>query len=92
IFFRAPTFAHATLMLSRIGHLTFTHDNVSLKVILVLLLAVVLHAVPKRWEDILRDRFALTPSWVQGVLLAMAAFGIHLVAGAKAEPFVYGQF
>jgi hypothetical protein len=29
---------------------------------------------------------------VQGALLAAAAYGLHLAAGAKAEPFVYGQF
>jgi hypothetical protein len=40
----------------------------------------------------LRDRFVVTPSLVQGILLAAAAYGVHLAAGAKAEPFVYGQF
>lgn len=92
IFFRAPTFAHASLMLSRLARLTFTAEKISLQVVLVLALAALLHVVPRRWESVLRDRFALTPSWVQGVLLAFAAFGIHLVAGAKSEPFVYGQF
>jgi alginate O-acetyltransferase complex protein AlgI len=92
IFFRAPTFAHATLMLSRIGHLTAGTENISAKVIAALLVAGVVHFIPRRWENILRDRFVVTPSLVQGILLAAAAYGVHLAAGAKAEPFVYGQF
>jgi alginate O-acetyltransferase complex protein AlgI len=92
IFFRAPTFSHASLMLSRIAQLSANTENISAKVILVLLLALVIHFVPRRWENILRDRFVLTPSVVQGILLAVAAYGVHLAAGAKAEPFVYGQF
>jgi alginate O-acetyltransferase complex protein AlgI len=92
IFFRAPTFAHASLMLSRIAQFSTSAENISAKVVFVLLLALVIHFVPRRWENILRDRFVLTPSLVQGILLAVAAYGVHLAAGAKAEPFVYGQF
>jgi hypothetical protein len=40
----------------------------------------------------LRERFVKTPAVVQGIVLAAAACGIHLAAGAKTEPFVYGQF
>ncbi len=92
IFFRAPTFAHATLMLSRIARLTTSTENISAKVVLMLLIAGAAHFIPRRWESQLRDRFVLTPSLVQGILLAAAAYGVHLAAGAKAEPFVYGQF
>lgn len=92
IFFRAPTFAHASLMVSRIAHLSTGAENISAKVILVLLFACAIHFVPRRWENMLRDRFVLTPSYVQGIVLAVAAYGVHLAAGAKAEPFVYGQF
>jgi D-alanyl-lipoteichoic acid acyltransferase DltB (MBOAT superfamily) len=92
IFFRAPSFAHATLMLSRIARLTTSTENISAKVVLMLLVAGAVHFIPRRWESALRDRFVLTPSLVQGILLAVAAYGVHLAAGAKAEPFVYGQF
>jgi alginate O-acetyltransferase complex protein AlgI len=92
IFFRAPSFAHATLMLSRIARLTFATENISAKVVVMLVVAMLVHFIPRDWENRLRDRFALTPSLVQGILLAAAAYGVHLAAGAKAEPFVYGQF
>lgn len=92
IFFKAPTFAHATLMLSRLGRFSFGSDNVSTKMLVVLVAAMLLHLVPKGWENRLRDQFVLSPFWVRGLVLAVAAFGVHLAAGAKAEPFVYGQF
>jgi alginate O-acetyltransferase complex protein AlgI len=92
IFFRAPSFAHAGLMLSRIARLSHGIENISAKVVVMLLVAMTLHFVPRDWENRLRDRFVLTPSLVQGILLAAAAYGVHLAAGAKAEPFVYGQF
>jgi hypothetical protein len=92
IFFRAPTFAHAMVMIERIGALAGGVVNLAPKVVLVLAVGLVAHFVPKRWDDRLRDAFAKSPSIAQGILLAAAAIGIHLAAGAKAEPFVYGQF
>ncbi|WP_394833117.1 MBOAT family protein [Pendulispora rubella] len=92
IFFRAPSFAHAKLMLARIAQGAFGTDNLAPKVIVVLVVAMVLHYVPRRISDTLRDRFVLTPAWVQGIMLAVAAYGLHIAAGSKAEPFVYGQF
>ena len=40
----------------------------------------------------LRETFVRTPALVQGLVLAAAAFALHLAAAAKPEPFVYGQF
>ena len=92
IFFKAPTFAHATLLIERLGKLSFGHDNISKTTLLALTCGVLLHLVPKDWERTLRERFVMRPAWVQGVVLALAAFAVHLAAGSKAEPFVYGQF
>ncbi|MGH7327594.1 MAG: MBOAT family O-acyltransferase, partial [Polyangiaceae bacterium] len=92
IFFKAPSFAHASLMIERLGKLTSGHDNISQKTLLVLACGVLLHLVPKDWEKTLRERFVMRPAWVQGVVLAVAAFAVHLAAASKAEPFVYGQF
>jgi D-alanyl-lipoteichoic acid acyltransferase DltB (MBOAT superfamily) len=92
VFFRAPTFAHATLILSRIARATTGVANVSPRVVLVLAMGMLLHGLPNSWVDRVRERFVRSPALAQGVLLALAAYALHLAAGAKTEPFVYGQF
>jgi hypothetical protein len=92
IFFRAPTLGHACLMIERISRGTLGTANLGPKVETLIVLALGLHWVPKRWVDLARELFVRTPAPVQGIVLAAAAYGLHLAAGAKAEPFVYGQF
>jgi alginate O-acetyltransferase complex protein AlgI len=95
IFFRAPTLAHATLALSQIGQITTTRfalEHVTPRVLLVLAIAAALHVAPRAWEMRVRELFVRTPALVQGVVLAALALGLHVAAGARAEPFVYGQF
>ena len=92
VFFRAPTFGHATLLLARIGRGTLGHVNLPLHVVAVLAVAMAAHFTPREWYLGLRERFVQTPAIAQGVVLALAAYAIHSVAAAKAEPFVYGQF
>jgi D-alanyl-lipoteichoic acid acyltransferase DltB (MBOAT superfamily) len=92
IFFRAPSFAHATLMLSRMGKLTFDAPNLAPKVLAVLMLGFVTHFVPRRVVEEVRGVFTASPAVVQGVALAICAYALHFAAGARAEPFIYGQF
>jgi alginate O-acetyltransferase complex protein AlgI len=92
VFFRAPSFAHAWLILTRIARGTTGTANVAPRIVAVLALAVVLHLLPTRWVHEVRERFVRSPAVAQGVLLAAAAYALHLAAGARAEPFVYGQF
>jgi D-alanyl-lipoteichoic acid acyltransferase DltB (MBOAT superfamily) len=92
IFFRAPTFAHATLAIGRIARGGWTMDHVAPKVLGVLAAALVLHLVPRRFEAAARDTFVGATPVLRGVVLAAAAMALHLAASAKPEPFVYGQF
>ncbi len=92
IFFRAPTFAHAKLMLARIAAGTFGAANLSPRVLAVIGVAFVVHFIPKETLIRARETFVRAPAVVQGLALAGVAFCLHAVAGAKAEPFVYGQF
>lgn len=92
VFFRAPSFAHATLTLHRIVQGGWGLEHVTSRVLGVLLAAAALHLTPRAWEASTRERFARTPALVQGLVLAAFALVIHLVADAKPEPFVYGQF
>lgn len=92
IFFRAPTFAHATLMLSRMAKLTLTGPNLTPRILGVLALGLVTHFVPRSIFERVRDSFIRSPAVVQGTVLAVFAYALHFAAGAKAEPFIYGQF
>jgi D-alanyl-lipoteichoic acid acyltransferase DltB (MBOAT superfamily) len=92
IFFRAPTFSHATLMLQRFARGTWALQHVTPRVALVVAAALLVHWTPRAWELRWREVFVRTPAVVQGLLLAAAAAMLHMVAGAKPEPFVYGQF
>jgi len=92
IFFRAPTFAHATLMLARMGKLTFDAPNLAPKVLAVLALGIVSHFTPRTLFDRARSGFIESPAVVQGIALAVCAYVLHFAAAAKAEPFIYGQF
>ncbi len=92
IFFRAPTFAHATLLISRIGNLTFDAPNLTSRVLGVLALGFVTHFIPRGVYARMKNAFVASPAVVQGVTLAVCAWVLHFAAGAKAEPFIYGQF
>jgi D-alanyl-lipoteichoic acid acyltransferase DltB (MBOAT superfamily) len=92
IFFRAPTLAHATLTLEQLARGTWTMSHVSPSVSWVLAAAAVLHVVPPDWDARAREVFVRAPALLQGLALAAAATVLHLAAGVRAAPFVYGQF
>ena len=92
IFFRAPTLAHAALVLRQLAHGAWTMDHIAPKVVLVLAAAMALHLFPRRGETLIRDAFVRTSPVVRGLVLAAAAVLLHLASSAKPEPFVYGQF
>lgn len=92
IFFRAPTFAHASLILTRLARFALTADNVSPRVVVTIAIALLLQLLPRDLHERVRDRFVASPSWVQGVVLATLAYGVHFAATVRPQPFVYGQF
>jgi len=92
IFFRAPTLPHAALVLAQIARGSWTMDHIAPKVVLVLAGAAALHLFPRSAETIVRDAFVRTSPVLRGLVLAAAAVLLHIVAAAKPEPFVYGQF
>ena len=92
IFFRAPTFAHAKLVLARIATGGTGTVNLPAKVVAIVVVAMIVHFIPRDVTQRLRDAFVRAPAAVQGIALAGVAFCLHLAAGSKAEPFVYGQF
>jgi alginate O-acetyltransferase complex protein AlgI len=61
-------------------------------VLAVLALGFVTHFLPRRLVEDVRGTFIASPAVVQGVALAICAYVLHFASGAKAEPFIYGQF
>lgn len=92
IFFRAPTFEHAALVIGRLGELSVSAPNLAPRILAVLALGLVTHFVPRALHVRAQEVFARSPGVVQGALLALCAYVLHFAAGAKAEPFIYGQF
>lgn len=92
IFFRAPTFGHATLMLERMGKGALDAPNLTPHILAIVSLGFVTHFLPSSWYEAIKDLFVRSPAVVQGAALAVCAYVLHFAAGAKAEPFIYGQF
>jgi D-alanyl-lipoteichoic acid acyltransferase DltB (MBOAT superfamily) len=92
IFFRAKTLPLALLLIERIREATWGTNNLSARVLAILALGAVTHFIPNDLLERAKERFSRSPAVVQGILLVVAAYALHFAAGAKAEPFVYGQF
>jgi D-alanyl-lipoteichoic acid acyltransferase DltB (MBOAT superfamily) len=92
VFFRAPTFGHAMVVLARIATGGLGTTNLPAKAVVLIAIGMLLHFVPKKLDERARDLFVRAPVLVQGVLLAVAAVGVHVATGVRPEPFIYGQF
>ncbi|HVY49693.1 MAG TPA: MBOAT family protein [Minicystis sp.] len=92
IFFRAPTFAKATLVLKQIATLTTFHPNLPLVVQALLVIGIASHLVPEDAYARARRAFVALPAPAQGLVLFAVAAVLHEAASAEAVPFVYFQF
>ncbi len=79
-------------MLERMSKLTFTAPNLAPRVLAILAVGFVTHFLPHKLYDRARYGFVSSPAVLQGVALAVCAYALHFAQGAKAEPFIYGQF
>ncbi len=91
IFFRAPTFADATLMLRRCAGGGWGLEHVAPRVVVVLAAAVALHVLPRSAEMRAREWFVRTPAPVRAGP-RRGGDGPAWPPGLRPEPFVYGQF
>jgi D-alanyl-lipoteichoic acid acyltransferase DltB (MBOAT superfamily) len=92
IFFRAPTFKQATLILKQIATLTTFHPNLPPVVVGLLALGLAAHYVPRATYERLQAGFSALPAAAQGALLFAVAIVLHEAASTTAVPFVYFQF
>ncbi|WP_263382567.1 MBOAT family O-acyltransferase [Granulicella arctica] len=92
IFFNASSLGNALAILQRIGSNTWSVDNLTLPIVLVMVFAAVAHCLPLKWLDGSAELIGRAPFWVQGAALAALVLIIQTISGRGAAPFVYGNF
>ena len=92
IFFRASSLSNATTILARIGSGTIGWTNISPPFLLVLLIAMAAHYLPRRWYEFSAERYSMAPFYAQAALLALLVMAIEYVAVTGAAPFLYTKF
>ncbi len=96
IFFNASSLGNAWEMLGRLGSLAgktgWSHDNLTLPIVGVLLFAAVTHCLPLKWLDWSGSALGRMPFWVQGAALAGLVLAIQSLAGKGSAGFIYGSF
>jgi alginate O-acetyltransferase complex protein AlgI len=92
IFFRAPDFATAVAILSRIASLTVSFANISGPLALVLAIGILAHYTPKKWFDWSLAFYVRAPFYAQAVALALLTLGLQNVVATGAAPFIYTKF
>jgi alginate O-acetyltransferase complex protein AlgI len=92
VFFRASDVANALDVLGRIASVSVSVDNVTARLVVVLLVAIAAHFVSKEGYSRIVNAFAASPGWVHAAALLLVALTIELFAGHGAAPFVYSRF
>jgi D-alanyl-lipoteichoic acid acyltransferase DltB (MBOAT superfamily) len=92
IFFRAPTFKQATLILKQLATLTTFRPNLPPVVVALLTVGLFAHYTPESVYERARRTFTELPAPLQGALLFGVAVLLHEAASTAAVPFVYFQF
>jgi D-alanyl-lipoteichoic acid acyltransferase DltB (MBOAT superfamily) len=92
IFFRSESLANAGAILERIGSLTFSAENITAPIMLVMAIAVAGHYLPRQWYSRTVDLFARAPFAVQGAAMACLVLLIQYLAGRGSAGFIYSKF
>ncbi|MBO6935642.1 MAG: MBOAT family protein [Deltaproteobacteria bacterium] len=92
ILFRSTSMENAEAVTNRLFSETVSTAQVSLTVWLLLAATFVAHYLPRRVFLTFEQTFVKLPAVMQGVVLAIVAMLLSLVATAEAVPFIYFQF
>ncbi len=92
IFFRAPDFDTAMLMLARIASLSGPLANITLPLAMVIAVGALAHFAPEKWYDWSLTAYARAPFYAQAVVLALLVLGLQSVVQFGAAPFIYTRF
>lgn len=92
IFFRARSFAEASLIFDRLASLTTYTPNLPWNLLGMLAVGLMSHYVPEAWYQGARRGFIRLPAPAQAAALFAIASIVRHTASADAVPFVYFQF
>ncbi len=97
VFFRAPDYNSATIMLSQIANnFGFNHipEIISAygKVFLMLIFGFVTHWLSYGFKNTWRDWFIHAPHWLQAIISVLAIFTIYQFVCSDMQAFIYFQF
>jgi D-alanyl-lipoteichoic acid acyltransferase DltB (MBOAT superfamily) len=92
VFFRAPDFHTARVVLARLTTLTTDHANLPPMLLALLGLGLGSHLLPERSFRSIRQTFIEAPAPAQGAVLFAVAVALHEASSAAAVPFIYFQF
>jgi alginate O-acetyltransferase complex protein AlgI len=92
IFLHADSFDKAWTVILSLGAITAPFSGVfGWFGLLMLGLAIALHATPQRWKATLKEACAIAPAWALGLTVVLVGGFLSLFAGF-ASPFFYFQF
>jgi hypothetical protein len=92
IFFRAPTFKQALLVIKQIATLTTFHPNLPATVAILLAVGLASHYTPRAAYARAQRLFTELPAPAQGAVLFAVGVVLHEAASTAQVPFVYFQF
>ena len=92
VFFRAPDFGTARVVLERVMSLTTEHANLPPMLLALLGVGVLSHFIPENAFRRMRAWFIHMPAPAQGVALFAVAVALHEASSIEAVPFIYFQF
>ncbi|MCH2043506.1 MAG: MBOAT family protein [Saprospiraceae bacterium] len=97
IFFRADSFDTAYMIIDKITSSLYLDELVVVikayyKVMLLMLLAYILHFLPKKWDHFTQDILKHTPLVLKALLLTVMTWIILQVSNSELQAFIYFQF
>jgi D-alanyl-lipoteichoic acid acyltransferase DltB (MBOAT superfamily) len=92
ILFRAPTLGSAGAVTAQLLKGSYSLAQVSWMVWMVLFGSFLIHFAPKRYVELVRDRFVALPAPLKGVVLAVTAAVLMKMASSQVVPYIYFQF
>lgn len=92
VFFRASSMAGARDILVQCISGTVSFANMTPTFLLVAIIAVVAHYLPKDWYERSLKLYCESPFYAQAVAMATLVIAIQYMAGSSSPPFIYARF